>query len=253
MNRGGGFAVANTHGIGLSDGKEDMSLIASEVDGKICRMNDAAGDPRGRFWAGSCFYNPSGNYPLACLIRVDTDGRTAVMDEGIHLANGIAFSPDESQLYFTDSAARHMYRCGYNVQTGETRNRSALVRVPLNEGVSDGLAVDSASFLWSAEWYGSCVVRYDPDGKVERRIPTPAKQTSSIAFGGADFTDLFITSAAKSYVSPLMPASYDPDSGYFGGRLYHSSLGIPGKPEFKANLLATKPGSKVPKPKTPAR
>jgi D-xylonolactonase len=98
------------------------------------------------------------------------------------------------------------------------------------------MTVDSEGFIWSAQWYGSCVVRYDPEGKIERRIQTPAKQTSSIAFGGEDLTDMFITSAAKSGALPIMPRGYDPKSGYFGGRLYHLNLGIKGKSEFKASI-----------------
>lgn len=240
LNRAGGFVVANTQGIWLWDGKEKMSLVAAEVDGKVCRMNDATADPMGRFLAGSCFYESSGDYPLGCLIRVDTDGRAAAIDEGIQLSNGLGFSPDTAHLYYTDSAARLIYRYDYNSQTGEVHNRSVLVRVPLDEGVPDGLAVDSEGFLWSAQWYGSCIVRYDPDGKVERRIPTPAKQTSSVAFGGPDLTDVFITSAARTYPSPLMPTGYDPHAGFIGGPLYHLNLGIRGKLAFKANVKLTK-------------
>ena len=79
-------------------------------------------------------------------------------------------------------------------------------------------------------------MRYDPDGRVERRVKTPAKQTSSVAFGGKDLTDIFITSAAKSEPMPAMPKGYDPHSGYFGGRLYSINLGIEGKPDYKANI-----------------
>ena len=56
--------------------------------------------------------------------------------------------------------------------------------------------MDAEGFIWSAEWYGGCVCRYDPDGTLERRIAVPAKQTSSLAFGGPDLRDIFITSAA---------------------------------------------------------
>jgi D-xylonolactonase len=111
-----------------------------------------------------------------------------------------------------------------------------VVKVPEHEGLPDGLTVDAEGFIWSAQWYGSCVVRYDPEGKLERRIPTPAKQTSAVTFGGEDFTDIFITTAAKSEPMPIMPPGYDPRSGYFGGRLYQINLGIQGKPEFKTQI-----------------
>ncbi len=158
---------------------------------------------------------------------MDTDGKTSVLDDGIHLANGIGFSPDAKQVYLTDSAARIIYRYDYDVRTGDVRNRSVLVRVPLDEGVPDGLAVDAEGFLWSAQWYGGCVVRYDADGKVERKVPIPAKQTSSLAFGGPDLAEMFITSAAQHFPSPLMPPNYDPESGFMGGRCTGCA------PEFK--------------------
>jgi len=235
LNQDGGFVIANTKGIWLWDGAENLKLIAAEVDGAVCQMNDAAADPAGRFLAGSCFYEPNADYKLGCLFRVDTNGRATVLDDGIHLANGIGFSPDAKQVYLTDSAARLIYRYDYDVRTGHVSNRSVLVQVPLDEGIPDGLAVDAEGFVWSAQWYGSCVVRYDPEGSVERRIATPAKQTSSVAFGGSDFSELFITSAAQHFPSPLVPPHYD-DSGCIGGPLYHLFTDIRGKPQFKARL-----------------
>src|SRR4029077_5673806 len=98
------------------------------------------------------------------------------------------------------------------------RHRRVLVQVPSNEGLPDGLAVDAEGFLWSAQWSGACVTGSHPEGRVERRVATPAKQTSSVAFGGRDLTDIFITSAGRSEPMPLMPGGYAPCSWIFGGR-----------------------------------
>ncbi len=116
-------------------------------------------------------------------------------------------------------------------------NRRVFVRVPGSKGLPDGLTVDAAGFVWSAQWYGKCIVRYDPDGRIEREIETPAKQTSSVAFGGPELTDIFITTAAKSEPLPVMPPGYDPLNGFFGGPLYRIRLGVQGKPEFKTKIL----------------
>ena len=236
LNEGGGFVIANTKGIWYWDETDQLHLLASEVEGEVCQMNDAAADPASRFLAGSCFYDPATKYRLGCLFRINTDGSAAILDDGIQLANGIGFSPDGATLYFTDSSARLIYRYDYDVKTGSAKNRTVLVRVPLDEGVPDGLAVDSEGFLWSAQWYGGCVVRYDPDGKVERRIATPAKQTSSAAFGGAALDELYITSAGQHFESPLMPLNYDVGSGCIGGPLYRLKTTFRGKPQFKARL-----------------
>ncbi|MGA2632523.1 MAG: SMP-30/gluconolactonase/LRE family protein [Terriglobia bacterium] len=236
FNAPGGYVVVNSAGVWLWDGAGEPRLVAAEADGNKCQMNDCIADSAGRLVAGSYFYDPSKEYPLGKLFSVATDGKVRVVDEGFHIANGLGFSPDGKTLYFTDSAARIIYAYDYDVATGTPRNRRVFVKVPNTSGLPDGLTVDAAGFVWSAEWYGSCIVRYDPAGKVELRIATPAKQTSSLAFGGPDLTDIFITSAGKSEPMPVMPPGYDPNTGYFGGALYHVNLGVPGRKEHLANI-----------------
>jgi sugar lactone lactonase YvrE len=236
FNEAGGFVICNNSGFWLWDGGDKVKLIADQVDGFKCQMNDSIADPAGRFFSGSWFYSPHQKYELGKLFRVDTDGKVSIVDEGIHLSNGLGFSPDCKILYLADSAARIIYAYDYEQKTGDVRKRRVFVKVPSDEGLPDGLTVDVEGFVWSAQWYGSCVVRYDPDGKLERRIMTPAKQTSSVAFGGPDLTDLFITSAGRSEPMPVMPPGYDPDSGYIGGRLYCVNPGIKGKAEFRADI-----------------
>jgi D-xylonolactonase len=210
--------------------------MAAEVQGIKCQMNDCIADPEGRLFSGSFYYDPNGPYPLGFLFRVDTDRTVHIVDEGIHLANGLGFSPDEKTLYFADSVARTIYAYNYDRSAGTVNNRRIFVKVPKEGGLPDGLTVDAEGFVWSAQWYGSCVVRYDPDGKEERRIEVPAKQVSSLMFGGESLTDIFITSAGKSEPMPIMPPGYDPTTGNMGGQLYHINLGIQGKPEYRARL-----------------
>ena len=232
----GDFVITNSSGIWLWNGEGLPRLIAAQSDGAKCQMNDCIADPRGRLLSGSVFYDPSGEYPLGKLICVDTDGSARIIDEGFHLANGLGFSPDCNTLYFTDSAARTIFAYDYDVTGGTVRNRRVFAKVPPSQGIPDGLTVDAEGFVWSAQWYGNCVVRYGPKGNIERLVDTPAKQTSSLAFGGPKLTDIFITSAAKSEPMPIMPPGYDPKSGYFGGKLYHINLGIRGKAEFFVNV-----------------
>jgi sugar lactone lactonase YvrE len=242
LNEIGGFVIANNHGIWLWKEGTRPKLITSEVDGSRCQMNDCIADPKGRFVAGSYFYDPATKYELGKLIRIDTDGKATIIDEGFHLANGLGFSPDCATLYFTDSVARVIYAYDYDTVLGNASNRRVFVRVSITEGIPDGLAVDNSGFVWSAQWYGGCIVRYDPDGKRERVITIPAKQTSSIAFGGRDLTDVYVTSASKFEPLPIMPINYDPCTGNVGGELFHLNLGIEGKPEFKANISGVELG-----------
>ena len=236
LNAGGGFTLINHAGVWRWDGAGEPRLIASEVDGHKLRLNDCGADAAGRLLAGSNFYDPAAEYERAKLFSVGTDGRVTILDEGFELSNGIAFSLDSRTLYFTDSTARRIYAYDYDLATGAARNRRVLVAVPNDEGVPDGLTVDAEGYLWSAQWYGSCVVRYDPDGKVERRIQTPAKQTSCACFGGEDLGDLYITTASFSEPMPVMPPGYDPVNGLFGGALYRTRPGVRGLPASETRL-----------------
>lgn len=238
-NRQGGYVITNNDGIWLWRGDGSLALVAAEADGFKCQVNDCVADPRGRLLTASYFYNPAAEYELGKLILVDPNGQARVLDEGFRLANGLGFSPDGYVLYFTDTAARRIYAYDYDLNAGAVRNRRVLVQVRNEEGLPDGLAVDSKGYIWSAQWYGSCIVRYDPDGKVERRIPMPAKQVSSLAFGGPELTDIFVTSAGQSETMPIMPPGYDPTRGNFGGPLYHVNLSITGMRSNLADIALT--------------
>jgi D-xylonolactonase len=152
------------------------------------------------------------------------------------LANGLGLSPDHRTLYFADSAARIIYAFDVDPKDGSLSNRRPFVKVPSEEGLPDGLTVDADGYVWNAHWYGSEVVRYDPDGVLERRIRFPSSQISSVAFGGSDLTDLYVTSAGQSWPSRYMPAGYDPHGNNVGGPLYRVSLDVAGRPEFVANV-----------------
>ncbi|MGC9998933.1 MAG: SMP-30/gluconolactonase/LRE family protein [Bryobacteraceae bacterium] len=236
VHRNGGFVVVNNEGVWYWDGVGAPGLILAQAEGEACQLNDCIADSHGRLYSGSCFYDPQAEYPLGKLIRVDLDGTACILDDGIQLANGLGFSPDDRTLYFTDTAARTIYAYDYDPATGDVKNRRTFVKVPADQGLPDGMTVDSEGFVWSAQWYGSCVVRYDPDGSVERRIDTPAKQTSCVAFGGSELTDLFITSAAKSEPMPVMPPGYDAVNGCFGGPLYRVRLEIRGRAQAQARI-----------------
>jgi len=233
----GGFVVVNGSGIWLWDGSGPATSLAREVDGHPCRMNDCIADPQGRLLAGSQFYSSeSTDYPLGHLMRVDTDGSLHLLDDGICLANGLGFSPNERILYFADSAARVIYAYDYDPASGQVSRKRIFARTSVEEGLPDGLTVDAEGFVWCAQWFGSCVVRYDPDGRVERRIPVPAKQVSSLAFGGSDLCDLYVTSAALSDSLPLAPLAYNPSCGNVGGQLFVANFGIPGKEEYRCAI-----------------
>jgi sugar lactone lactonase YvrE len=236
MQERGGFVVTNSNGIWLWSPQTTPTLLASEVDRKDCVMNDCIADPEGRVYSGSYHYNPDGFAPPSFLFRVDTDGSVHVADEGIQFSNGLAFSPDCSTLYFSDSVARCIYAYKWHRQTGNLTNRRVFVRLSREEGFTDGLTVDAEGFIWCAHWFGARITRFDPDGRVERRVTLPATQTSSLAFGGPDLDTIFVTTAAKNNMLAEAPPGYDPDRVYVGGRLYQMRSDVQGRKEYRSRI-----------------
>lgn len=236
MQEGGGFVVTNSSGMWLWDPPAQPILLASEIDGKDCVVNDCIADPEGRVYSGSYHYNPTGVAAPSYLFRIDTDGSVHVADEGIQFSNGLAFSLDCSTLYFSDSVARCIYAYNWHRETGNLTDRRVFVRVPREQGFPDGLTVDAEGYLWCAQWFGARITRYDPDGKVERVVTLPATQTSSLAFGGPDLDTIFVTSASLSNMLGEAPPGYDPSRVFVGGRLYRMRSDVQGRREHRSRV-----------------
>jgi D-xylonolactonase len=207
-------------------------------------FNDILPDSRGRLYAGTLHWGAKGLEKPGQLLLIES-GTVRVVDEGIEIANGLGFSPDDRTLYFADSARRAIFAYDVDPATGSLSRRRVFVHVPREEGLPDGLTVDREGFVWCAQWYGSQVVRYDPDGRVERRIPMPVAQVSSVIFGGPDLTDLYITTAADPWPSPLAPPGYDPQAKNQGGSLYRLKTDVQGRPDYRAALRSSITFSRV--------
>jgi sugar lactone lactonase YvrE len=236
LNADGKFVVTNGSGFWLWDGKGAPTLLAARAGEDKCQLNDCVADKRGRVLSCSVFYDPVNDYPLGKLLVLDGSGHVRVLDEGFHLGNGMGFSADGRTLFVSDSVARRIYSYDYDSDAGTTSERRVFVQVPGQQGLPDGLEVDSADFVWSAQWYGSCIVRYNPKGEIDKTVITPAKQTSSLAFGGPDLMDIFITSARKPEPMPIMPEGYSPGTGYVGGALFRVNVGIKGRQTWRARI-----------------
>lgn len=235
---GGGLILGMGNGLHRWTPEDGFLKVIGECDGQALCVNDILAGPHGQIYAGTYFWSENGMEKTGALYMIESNGRASVMDEGIRLANGLALSPDDRTLYFADSAVRRIYAYDVDPTTGKLSNRRIFVEVPGDEGIPDGMTTDSEGFLWSAQWYGSQVVRYDPDGRVERRIGLPVTQVSSVAFGGGDYEELYITSAGGPWPSDLAPPGYDFDARNVGGSLYRLIPGVTGKPEHVARVSA---------------
>jgi sugar lactone lactonase YvrE len=178
-------------------------LATPEADAPVpTRMNDAACDPAGRFWAGSMAYDATEG--AGSLYRADPDGAVHRVLTGLTIVNGPAFSPDGSQLYVADTAAGTIYRCAVS-RAGELSGPDVFARVPPEAGAPDGMAVDSDGCLWAALWGGSAVCRYHPDGRLLTTIGLPAAQPSSVCLAPSGGR-LLVTTARHGLDGAAPPA-----------------------------------------------
>jgi D-xylonolactonase len=214
-----GGAIAKWHGGQLE------YIHESIADEQGSRFNDVIADPTGRVLCGMMpTSNRSGR-----LYRLDTDGSLHLIIEDLGLPNGMGFSLDRQSMYYTDSHTRCIYLFDYDTQRGLLSNRRIWLDMSTGAGVPDGITVDAQGYIWSARWDGSAVYRYTPDGVEERCVKVQAKKVTSIAFGGNDLNELYITTALtdRSRVQ----------EGLGAGALFRLQAGIRGVPEFFSRVL----------------
>ena len=169
--------------------------------GSANRGNDGACDAKGRFWFGTMMNNvgPYGeDMPITdatgTLFRVDADFTATPMAHGIGVSNGPCWSPDNRTFYFTDSRAQVIWAYDFDLDSGAISNRRVLNDTK-EHGYPDGATVDRDGFIWSARWEGSCVLRIDPKGRIDRVVPMPAWRVTNVCFGGAKLDTLYVTTS----------------------------------------------------------
>jgi sugar lactone lactonase YvrE len=167
---------------------------AVEHDRPDNRMNDGYCDPRGRFWAGTMSMVHARE--AGALYRLDPDGRVTCMLTGVTTSNGLDWSPDGRLLYYVDTGTGRVDVFDFDLDRGQVSGRRVFAAIPAQDGKPDGLIVDADGCVWVALWGGSAVHRYAPDGRRDRTIALPVSHPTKCAFGGADLSDLYITSAS---------------------------------------------------------
>jgi sugar lactone lactonase YvrE len=154
------------------------------------RGNDAGVDAMGRLWAGTMRYDSAAGG--GWLARIGPDGKAKVILESTTISNGVGWSPDNTLMYFADTASGVIDVLDFDVATGDVRNRRKFADA---DGSPDGLCVDADGCVWTALWGAGQVRRYTPEGRLDRTITFPAAHTTACAFGGAGLTDLYVTTA----------------------------------------------------------
>lgn len=192
--RSGGFICATETGLRTLDETGKVTTLAEpEADRPGNRFNDGKCDAHGRLWVGSLAINTEPG--KGALWRYDPENGAAKMVDGLHVSNGLGWSPDNRTFYFTDSGPRTIWAFDFDLEQGTLENRRLFVQIEAHEGVPDGLTVDAQGGVWTALWDGWEMRRYLPDGTFDRSITLPVPRPTSCTFGGPQLQTLLVTSA----------------------------------------------------------
>jgi L-arabinonolactonase len=231
LARGGGVILALRDEFRRFDPATGVSepLATLGLDRPDLRLNDGKVDREGRFVAGTMHMNlPPGEAPLGGLYRLDRGGVSKLAGD-IVTANGPCFSPDGCTLYLADSPRRVIWAFDYDPGDAPPTNRRVLVDLAPLGTAPDGGTVDAEGFLWSALVRSGEVARFDPAGRLVRRIRMPVSHPTSLTFGGAGLDVLYVTSISRSH----RLTAPEPEAG---GLFAVTGLGVTGiaEPETEA-------------------
>jgi sugar lactone lactonase YvrE len=211
LREAGGLLLAMRDGLYFMDPEtgERQRFVAHEPDRPENRTNDAKCAPDGSFWVGTMQnnLNPDGSAKAmtgntGALYRVRHDGGITREVDGVGLSNTLAWRDEGRTLLFADTATgiirafevkadgRLGVSCVFNNNTFDGTDGGE--KLP---GYCDGSAIDAEGYLWNARFAGSCLIRFKPDGTVDRKIDLPVSQPTSCCFGGPELTMLYVTSA----------------------------------------------------------
>lgn len=225
--KNGGLVVAFASGFAFFDPetgrREDIASFEPELP--HTRLNDGRTDRQGRLIAGG--FDEVEGKAISSVVRLDPDLRVTQLFNNVTCANGTCFSPDGRTMYFADTPAKEIWAFDYAPSDGTLGKRRRIAGFDEQPGMPDGSCVDAEGFIWNAQWNGRRVVRYAPDGRIDRILEVPVLNPTCVTFGGADLDTLYITTAR--YLMSAEQISAEPKSG----ALFACRPGVRGLPDAK--------------------
>lgn len=224
------WLVAMQSGIHQTDSRFSslQRLLELEPDKPRNRPNDGKCDRQGRFWVSTMSAHERA--PSGSLYCIDNLHRPRRVLHRLTVPNSLAWSPDGTTMYFADTQERRILMYDYDIETGTPGNPRVFHSFDAQRGKPDGSTVDVDGCVWNAEVHAGRIVRYTPQGKIDRVIELPVSKVTSCAFGGPDMSTLFITSAREN----LTPEQLLDQP--LAGALFAVTTGTAGIPETPARI-----------------
>ena len=207
---------------------EMQAIVDIEADIPANRTNDSRVHPSGAFWIGTMVKDEG---PRRGSVYHYRAGKLTRIRSEVAIPNATCFSPDGRIAYWTDTPTQKILKCETDPETGLPIGEWTLFAdVSEHRGYPDGAVVDSQGYIWNARWGGNCVIRYAPDGSIDRIVEVPVSQVTCPAFGGKDLKRLFLTTASKTLSAEQLAAEK------VAGGVFFIDLDVPGLPEARIKL-----------------
>jgi len=199
-------------------------LTPLDPDSSATRTNDGRVNAAGGLWIGTMGLKDPGKIAAGSLYQVRSGKVTELLSD-LFIPNATCFSPDGRRAYFADTIVGTIRTIETDPETGLPIGEWTEFADASHPGLPDGAVVDAEGFVWNARWEGSCVIRFAPDGRVDRVVKVPVNRPTCPAFGGKDLKTMYITTAREGMTAEQLAA--EPTSG----GVFAIDLDVPGQPE----------------------
>ena len=191
----GGLILAAEHGFWAwdPDSGPPVHLLDVESDRPNNRMNDGCCDRQGRFFASSMNLDTP-RHPTGACWQLSADLSVELVEDGIVIGNGMAFSPDGDRFFLADTTVKKIWQYDYTLRSGCVGERMIYADLAAMPGSPDGATVDASGHYWLAAFRGSRINRLDSNGEIDFAIDLPVSAPTRPMFGGKDLDRLFFTS-----------------------------------------------------------
>tara|TARA_X000000950_G_scaffold155097_1_gene190225 strand:+ start:73 stop:948 length:876 start_codon:yes stop_codon:yes gene_type:complete len=224
------IALVSNNGVNKFNFQTKKYEVIKEVEENILtnRSNDGASDAKGRLWFGTMQNNINQDGSAKTLNTKSgtlyslSENKLNIVETNLGIPNTFVWSPDNTKFYFADSTEGSLLEYKFNLDKGSLSDKKILF--DFDRGAPDGSAIDSDGFIWNCRWGGSCIVRIDPKGRVDKIYELPVENITNCVFGGTDLKTLFITTANNS------------GKNQYDGSLFALNVNVPGVENYKFRI-----------------